>query len=312
MADLWRRRPPNARTGKRYTAKRSRQQLAELLRFLRWLHLDDACDWREPADLPRLPRTIDADTPAERAAAGTGLVATMPAAAWGPIVRHGDALDRAVTLLGLNTAGGAAEVGRLTWGNVRPPGPHPWAAEGLAVPDAPHGWVLAVRGKSGVAASWPLWRETAGVLAAWRDVAAERLGRVPRPDDRVLLLADGSPLYRDGAGPGGKPSKNAQARTAARWVKVLARCGRAGSPVPAVPFGDSHRNAFPGWATTAGVAAEVVDTAMAHGTPHPEGPLLFKHYASRPWGRAFAAVAAWGEVLAPTLAPALATTPHGG
>ena len=296
MIDLWRRRPANTRTGKRYTVKRSRQQLAELMTFLRWVHLDQACGWREPLDLDKLDRTIDPATPAEKAARGTGLVTTLPAADLGPLLRHGDALDRVTTLLALNTAGGAGEVGRLTWGNLHPAGPHPWSGEGLDVPPAEHGWVFGVRAKSGVAGSWPLWAATTEELAAWRAEAADRLGQVPALTDRLLVLADGTPLYRDGG-----LAKNAQQATANRWTKLRGRCADAGETVATVPFGDAHRNFFPGWATRSGVPAEVTETVMAHGAPHGEGPLLFKHYSSRPWAAAFEAVSRLGSEFVPVL-----------
>ena len=306
MIDLWRRRPPNSRTGKRYTVKRSRQQLAELMTFLRWLHLDGACGWREPVDLDKLDRTIDPDTPVEKAAKGTGLVVTLPAADLGPLLRHGDALDRITTLLALNTSGGAGEVGRLTWGNLHPAGPHPWTGEGLDAPPAEHGWVFGVRAKSGVAGSWPLWSTTAGELDAWRAVAADRLGRAPAPTDRLLVLPDGTPLYRDGG-----LAKNAQQATANRWKKLKERCEKAGETVAAVPFGDAHRNFFPGWATRSGVPAEVTETVMAHGAPHGEGPLLFKHYSSRPWAAAFESVSRLGHELLPVLRE-VGVAPHDG
>ena len=113
--------------------------------FLRWVRLDGTCGWREPADLDKLDRTIDPDTPAEKAAKGTGLVVTLPAADLGFLLRHGDALDRVTTLLALNTAGGAGEVGRLTRDNLHPAGPHPWSGEGLDAPPAEHGRVFGAR-----------------------------------------------------------------------------------------------------------------------------------------------------------------------
>ena len=304
LFDLWRRRPPNRRTGKRYGAKRARQQLAELAKFLDWMHLDGSCDWRRPADLDRLSRKIDGDTAAEKAAKGTGIKKTLPTSAVGPALTHGDALDRLTSLLAWNTAGGAGEVGRWTWGNVHRPGPHPWAAEGIDAPPAEHGWVFGVRGKSGVAGAWPLWPETAGLLADWRIEAARRLGREVRPTDRVLLLTDGSPLYRDGA------SKNAQQTTANRWEAVWKRCGGEAA-WPWVPFGDAHRSFVSNWTTRAGIAPHVAETVLAHGEPHPEGPLLFKHYSSKPWAESFLAVDRLGAELRFVVAEALAKPPHG-
>ena len=75
----------------------------------------------------------------------------------------------------------------------------------------------------------------------------------------------------------------------------------AGETVAAVPFGDAHRNFFPGWATKSGVPAEVTETVMVHGAPHGEGPLLFKHSSSRPWAAAFAAVSRLGREIEPLL-----------
>ena len=109
------------------------------------------CGRREPADPPRLNRKTDAGTPAQRAAAGTGMVRTFADDDLARPLSHGDALDRLTLTLGLNIAGGAAELGRLTWGHLLPPGPHPWGGQGLDVPDSPHGWAGFVRAKSGVA-----------------------------------------------------------------------------------------------------------------------------------------------------------------
>ena len=298
MLDLWRSRP-ESRQGGRYTVKRARQMVAELMRIWRWMHLDGSCGWREPADLPRLDRQIAQDTPAERAAAGTGIVRTFTINDLSSLMRHGDELDRLTLALGLNLAGGAAEIGRLTWGHLHPPGAHPWAGQGLDVPDADHGWVGFVRAKSGVAGWWPMWSETAARLASWQASEENVAGSAPPAGSRVLKTNAG-PLYRDGGG-GATALKNAQATFAKRWSALRARCRSAGDDVPKLPFG-TIRKQFSGWATGAGVPAEVNDTVLCHGSPHPSGPLLFRHYSSRPWAAAFDAVRQYGVHLRPVLA----------
>ncbi|QDT17223.1 hypothetical protein [Alienimonas californiensis] len=306
MIDFWRARPESRRGG-RYTVKRARQMVAELMLALNWMHLDGECGWREPADLPRLNRKVDADTPAERAATGTGVVRTFTNDELAKLLRHGDALDQLMLVLGLNLAGGAAEVGRLTWGHLYPPGPHPWAGEGLDVPDSSHGWAGFVRAKSGVAGWWPLWRETAALLNGWRESETVRNGSPPADGSRVLVV-DSGPLYRDG-GSGRTALKNAQSLVAKRWSAQRTRCEKAGGAVPRLPFG-TVRKQFSGWATKAGVPAEVNDTVLCHGSPHPSGPLLFRHYSSRPWSAAFEAVERYGRHLRPALAELDASLPN--
>ncbi|MFH5805927.1 hypothetical protein [Alienimonas sp. DA493] len=292
IVDYWRRRPENLRTGDRYTAKRARQMVAEALRFLRWLHLDGDSAWREPADLHRLDRRVSADTPDERTAAGTGMVETFSADDLAKLLRHGDCADRLLLTLALNVSGGAAEAGRVAWGHLHPAGRHPWAVQGLDVPPAEHGWIGFVRAKSGVMGWWPMWETTARLLAE----ARARAGAEDAPSDRrVLLTSAGRPLYRDGGG-GYSALKNAQAGVAKRWTALRKRCEEAGDPVPNLPFG-AVRKAFPGWATQAGVTADAVETVLCHGSPHPSGPLLYRHYSSRPWRAAFAAVREYGDYL---------------
>ena len=138
-----------------------------------------------------------------------------------------------------------------------------------------------------------------------------------RPAGRLAGVGDGPlrPTRRRlaGAGDGLRPAvprrrrgrdgpdlKNTQSLFAKRWTALRRRCEKAGDPVPKLTFG-TIRKQFSEWATKAGIPAEVNDTVLCYGTPHPSGPLLLRHYSSRPWAAAFEATRKYGCSLSTVL-----------
>lgn len=93
----------------------------------------------------------------------------------------------------LNTAHGAAELGRVTWDDLFLHQDHPWRSQGLHV-DAGGDWMGFLRPKSDVLGWWRLWPETVALIEEWKPEAERLLGRKIKDTDRLILTEAGLPI----------------------------------------------------------------------------------------------------------------------
>ena len=184
----------------------------------------------------------------------------------------------------MNCAHGAAEFGRVEWGDLFLRQEHPWRKHGLKIETTEEdGWVGFIRPKSGVLGWWWLWPETIHLIEWWRSEWKRNLSREAIGEDRVLLTKAGAPLYRD-------ESRNAQTGFGNAWSRLLDRIqlNEGEAAIRRLPFG-TLRNQLPDWLGGGQAEAVVASVALCHGIPHGEDKLLYKHYSNKPWGGLFRA-----------------------
>ncbi len=277
LIDYWRQRPPRHDGRGQYSEKRSREQLAELVRFFEWLHLSEQFHWREPEDFARLDRTIINDGSARKSILESKLP-VFGLTDLASLVRNADMPEKLWIVWCLNNSHGAAEVGRVQWEDIYLNQDHPWRKEGLKIWQGGD-WVGFLRPKTDVLGWWMLWPETVELLLRWRKTSGDLLGREVRDKDPVILRESGEPLYNDDA-------KNGQSGFYNHFSRLKEKCKRLGFPVADLPPG-TLRNQFSDWCGGEEADATVASVALAHGLPHRGDKLLYKHYANRPWRRLF-------------------------
>lgn len=272
-----------------YSEKRSREQLSELIRFLKWLHLSQQFAWRHPDDFHLLDRSI---RPAEKSK--SILQSQMPIFKMDDLailVRHAGLCEKLWIVWCLNCSHGAAEVGRVQWEDIYLDQDHPWKSQGLDV--WPGGnWVGFLRPKTDVVGWWLLWPETVELLLEWKEHCRSIFDRPVVATDPLIVRESGAPLY------GG--NKNGQAGFANQFARLKKRCERMGCPVANLPAG-TLRNQFSDWCGGGEADATVASVALSHGIPHKGDKLLYKHYSNRPWKRLFEKQMEFQEVCRPVL-----------
>ena len=293
LVDSWRERPENTRTGAPLSKKTCQNTLGEIKRFFSWLHLTDRFGWRKPPDSESLNFRIRS-LPSDRPSLDEIQVETFSLAELVTLYRHAIPSERLLLVWCLNCAHGAAEFGRVEWGDLFLNQPHPWHKHGLNLETSEDdNWVGFLRPKSGVLGWWWLWPETVRLVEWWRAEWRRGQRRDPTPGDLVLLTGQGKPLYRD-------ESRNAQTGFANAWERLLKRIREAGGEdqVRPLPFG-TLRNQLSDWLGGGQAEAVLASVALCHGIPHGEDKLLYKHYSNKPWAGLFKAQRNFREYLKP-------------
>lgn len=264
----------------KYSAKRSREQLAELDLFFRHTHTSNDYAWRMPEDLQLLKRTISKD---EKKNLSFITIRLFSEDELKRLLQSGTLIQKLITTWCLNCSHGAAEIGRVTWGDLYLNQDHPWRSQGLQVA-AGGDWTGFLRHKTDVVGWWQLWPETVEFIQQWKPEAERLLGRKVKDSDRLVLTEAGLPMYKD-------TSKNAQSKFAKEFSDL-----RTAAKVSELPFG-TLRNQLSDWISTKQGDAVAASVALAHGIPHREDKLLFAHYANRPWAKLFEYQMMYREVL---------------
>lgn len=270
LIDYWRSRPDRHDGKGKYSAKRSREQLAELYLFFRHTHTSKDFAWRMPEDLQLLKRTTNKD---EKKNLSFIPIKLFTVDELRRLITNGTLIQKLITTWCLNCSHGAAEIGRVTWGDLYLNQDHPWRSQGLQI-DPGGNWTGFLRHKTDVVGWWHLWPETVELIKLWKPEAEKILGRNVTDSDRLILTESGEPMYRDN-------TKNAQSTFASEF-KAL----RKVSNVSKLPFG-TLRDQLSDWISTKKGDAVAASVALAHGIPHKEDKLLFAHYSNRPWKNLF-------------------------
>ena len=283
LFDFWRDRPedPTGRDGKLLSKKTCQNYVGELGRFLDWLHLTTKFGWRKPVDFESLKRNIRS-LPCDRKSLSNLEIETFTIDELAILLKHATLFERFLLVWCLNCAHGAAEMGRVEWGDLVVHEEHPWKQQGLKVDTSENdSWCGFIRPKSGVLGWWLLWPETVRLLEWWKSERRRIQRKEPSPDERVLITKEGNPLYRDESG-------NAQSGFANAWNELLDRikAKETDTEVRRLPFG-TLRNQLPDWLGGEEGKALIASVALCHGIPHKGDKLLFKHYSNKPWAALF-------------------------
>lgn len=270
LIDYWRSRPERHDGKGKYSAKRSREQLAELDLFFRHTHTSTDFAWQMPPDLQLLKRTISKD---DKKNLSFITIQLFTVAELKAITTTGSLIQKLITTWCLNCSHGAAEIGRVTWGDLYLNQDHPWKSQGLQI-EAGGNWTGFLRHKTDVVGWWHLWKETVALIEQWRPEAERLLKRQVKDTDRLILTQSGEPMYKDA-------SKNAQSKFAKEFNDVRSLAG-----VSQLPFG-TLRNQLADWISTTHGDAVASSVALAHGVPHKADKLLYAHYSNRPWKQLF-------------------------
>ena len=272
LIDYWRNRPPKHNGKGDYSAKRSREQLAELDQFFKHTHTSTDFTWRMPDDLQLLKRTVRKD---DQTSLSYITIKLFSVEELHRLIQHGTLIEKLIVTWCLNCAQGAAEIGRATWGDLYLNQDHPWRSQGLKVEPGGN-WTGFLRGKTDVVGWWHLWDETVQLLQEWKPEAERLLQRNVRDEDRIILTQDGVSMYKD------KTSKNAQAKFADVFKNLRVKAGiEEGHTLGMI------RKQLPDWITTVEGDETAASVALAHGIPHRADKLLFAHYSNRPWAKLF-------------------------
>jgi len=300
LIDFWRERPSDLRKKSvvPLTKKTCRNYIGELIRFFKWLHLTTDFNWRRPSDFDLLNKQVR-ELPSDRKSLDDMEVATYSVDHLATLFRVAIPFERLLMAWCLNCAHGAAEFGRVEWGDILLHQEHPWVKKGLTLESSSQdSWCGFLRPKSGVLGWWLLWPETVALLEWWRAEITKTLGREPRLTERVLLTGKGTPLYRD-------ESRNAQTGFANLWTRLHKRVEKNASNDDQIeeklPFG-TLRDQMSDWLGGEQAKALVASVALAHGIPHSGDKLLYRHYSNRPWRALFESQREYREHLFPMFA----------
>jgi len=270
LIDYWRGRPPRHDGKGNYSAKRSREQLAELDLFFRHTHTSKDFAWRMPDDLQLLKRSVRKDDKKNLSYITQELFSVEELK---KLVSTGSTIQKLIATWCLNCAHGAAEIGRVTWGDLYLDQDHPWRSQGLKI-ETGGSWTGFLRYKTDVVGWWKLWPETIALLQTWKREAEQILQRPVKKNDRLLITQAGEDMYKD-------KSKNGQSK----FAKVFAD-HRELAKVSNMPLG-ILRKQLPDFISTNEGDAVAASVALAHGVPHAADKLLFAHYSNKPWKKLF-------------------------
>jgi hypothetical protein len=291
--DFWRNRPQNLKTGEALSAKHCSSHIGELDRFFRWLHTTPQFSWRRPDDFDLINRKVKRLDSDRRSIQNIELK-TFHIEHLALLYKHALPSERLNIVWCLNCAHGAAEIGRVEWGDLFLGQPHPWIKEGLKYPARSNdSWCGLLRPKTDVIGWWWLWPETVQLVKWWRNELQTTLKRDLQSSERMMLSSTGSPLYRDS-------SRNAQTAFGNQWSRLFKRVEKmeGKNAVPKLPFG-KLRDQMSNWLGSDENQAVLASTALAHGIPHKGDKLLYKHYSNRPWAHLFQKQQEFREVLQP-------------
>lgn len=281
LYDFWRNRPLNTRTNEPLSAKHCSSHIGELDRFFKWLHKTTEFAWRRPQDFDLIDKRVKRLDSDRRSIQDIELK-TFQVEHLKLLYKHALPAERLKLLWCLNCSHGAAEMGRVEWGDIYLEQQHPWIKDGLKWDGSPSdSWCGLLRPKTDVIGWWWLWPETVQLVKWWREKILQDFSRDPLPSERMLVSKTGEPLYRDS-------SRNAQTSFANQWTRLIDRVLKieGKNAVPRLPFG-TLRDQMSNWLGSDENQAVLASTALAHGIPHKGDRLLFKHYSNRPWAQLF-------------------------
>lgn len=293
--DFWRKRPRNLRIEEvvPLTVKTCENYIGELGRFFDWLHLSSQYAWRKPADFETLDRSVETLS-SDRKSINDMEVLTFSIDNLALLMKHATPFERFLLVWCLNCSHGAAEMGRVEWGDIFLRREHPWKKQGLRLDTTDDdSWCGFIRPKSDVLGWWLLWPETVQFLEWWKDERTKIRGDAPPDDERVLITDTGSPLYRD-------ESRNAQTGFANAWNRLLDRIEKTEGKgvIERLPFG-TLRDQLSDWLGGEQARAVVASVALCHGIPHKGDKLLYGRYSNRPWQALFQSQREYRQHLAP-------------
>lgn len=291
--DFWRDRPLNGRTKKPLSAKHCSSHIGELDRFFTWLHKTTEFKWRRPDDFDMIEKKVKRLDSDRRSIQDIELK-TFSIDHLTLLYKHALPSERLKLVWCLNCSHGAAEIGRVEWQDLYLQQPHPWIKDGLKYEGCDDdSWCGLLRPKTDVIGWWWLWPETVQLVQWWHDDLQKSLNKQLLPGHRMLVTTKGESLYRDS-------SRNAQTSFANQWSRLLNRVAKheGEQAVPKLPFG-TLRDQLSNWLGSDENQAVLASTALAHGIPHAQDKLLYKHYSNRPWARFFDAQKSYRKILQP-------------
>jgi hypothetical protein len=150
LVNFWRKRPKNDKTGEPLSKKTCQNHLGEIKRFFTWLHLTDQFGWRRSADHDDLDLRVDS-LPSDRPSLDQISIPTFSIDELVRLYKFAIPAERLLLVWSLNCAHGAAEFGRVEWGDLFLRQEHPWRKHGLSIETTEEdGWCGFIRPKSGV------------------------------------------------------------------------------------------------------------------------------------------------------------------
>jgi len=261
--------------------KTCENQVAEWMRFFRWLHKEKRFGWRKPEDFDELKTNVK-DIQEER----TSVEAFTTQAFYLPselvlINKHATPLERLLFLLGLNCGLKGSEQGTLLLDHIFLDRPHPKARYLLQVSKFECGpderFIIYSRNKSKVYGEFLLWPQTVEVIK-W---AIERRNRIVKEKGlkyRNLLITEHGTLFRRLTEGG----KNQSQTFGNKWDALIKRVQKNEPTFPYFPFSSLRQTASDLVRQVAD--GEVSATFLMHGKPVKEDDLI-DLYTKRPFGK---------------------------
>ena len=296
VVDYWRMRPltidKRIKPPRPMAEKTCQNHIAELVRFLNWLHRSKEFTWRKPEDFEDL-RTDVKDVAEERTSIAHYTQRKFYLPSELPILnKHATPLERLLLLLGLNCGFKGAEQGTVLTDHLfldrkRPQDPiHPNERYLREVAKfAPHPderFLIYSRNKSKVYGEFLLWPQTVEMVR-WqveqRNRFAEEHGLAYR---HLLITKTGTLYYRKTGG-----AKNRSQIFANKWNDLIARIQKSEPDFPYFAFSTLRDTA--GDLVRQAAGGEVSATFLMHGQPIKQDDLL-DLYTKRPFGKVFEAL----------------------
>ena len=298
LVDYWRMRPltqPRAgKPSKPMEKKSCENQIAELMRFFRWLHKSREFAWRKPDDFDDLDTRVK-EIADERTSIGFLKVKVYGLDELAILNRYATPLERLLLLVGLNCGFKGAEQGTLRFEHLFLDRPHPHAAMIGEVaryelrPD--DRFLLYSRHKSKVYGEFLLWPQTLDGLR-WAVERQKRICSRQRIESSQLLLTEqGIPFFRRT-----ESKKNRSQIFSNKWAGLIGRIRK--------DYPDFPRHSFTTLRDTAAnrvrhiAGGEVASVFLLHGEPVKKDNLL-DLYTNRPFGVVFNALRQIEEDLRP-------------
>lgn len=290
LIDFWRNRPhtvdPRIRPARPMAIKTCQNIIAEIKRFLNWLHKSKEYSWRKPEDFIDLKTKVK-EFQEER----TTVVDYTQRKFYLPdelatINKYATPLERLLLLLGLNCGMKGAEQGTLLPDHLFLDSIHPNADYLLQVCEfectSNDSFVIYSRNKTKVYGEFLLWKQTEEILN-WakqrRDGIVERLGVTHR---NLLITESGTLFHRLTKG-----EKNRSQIFNNKWNALLKRVQKDHPDFNRYPFSSLRDSA-------SDLVRQVSDGETAavflmHGKPVKQDDLL-DLYTKRPFGKVFEAL----------------------
>lgn len=295
MIRVWRARPKVKGKEQPVTKVTADNHLAQLKRFLRWLHKSPRHNWRKPEGFEDLQFSAPLTADEIGGLADTEQVDTFDLSELVHIYPHTSEVNRAAFLLGLNCGFGAAECGSLRLKEVFLFQQHPKASKVGWRTDPKDSFIFRVRQKSRVYGEWLLWPETVDALRCMID-RRQRIGNAS-PDSLLFVTKDGSPMYRmTEGGNNGQQLPN-------MWGYVLKSARAAHPEVRKLSFNKLRKTGGNLIKHAPGSDGEIAGVFLCHGHPV-KSDELSDAYTNRPLRKVFEAIEKVREQLDPMFAAA--------